>query len=500
MLDVHPDPARRAGRGALERARGRFLSEAPSCEGRDQFYRAAQRFIVTVGDAHTAVLRGSESERGLPIEVELVAGQVVVRAVARDPAGGAGLDTGDVLLFANGQEVSRLLTRELALTPFNHADWGMREAAARLFDSLEGGSVLLTAAGGDGEVVSEEVPFLEGAELAAWRTRRMVEAAAGSIFQYVEPETKMGYLKYGACFDRTTPMAVSRVQKLGLSPEFLPDLFGICRDLFEGMDREGIRRLVVDLRGNGGGDSSLAHNLLNYLARGTLKTYGQRVRVSATLQRYMTENRRMYPEYHQGHIDRLLAAEPGSVLEQEAADLHYPYAGPGTGVDLAPFPGEVWVLLDAGTFSSGEWLAVQLRDNGLATFAGEPSGGGGDCPGDTLVFESPNLKLAFSVSYKLFRRPGREAARLPAVVPDFHVPATLAAYRLGRDPALDWLRARWQGEGAGGAVGGAGPGGRGLSGGTGVFRQFEMCADTGGDVPFQAKGTGADPEDGGVRE
>ncbi|MFO8060410.1 MAG: S41 family peptidase [Bacillota bacterium] len=124
--------------------------------------------------------------------------------------------------------------------------------------------------------------------------------------------------------------------------------------------------------------------------------------------------------------------------------MHYPYAGPDTGIDAPPFSGEVWTLIDAGTFSSGEWLAVQLKDNGLALLVGEPSGGGGDCPGDTLVFASPNLNLAFSVSHKIFRRPDREAVRIPAVVPDFHVAQTLEAYRAGADPVIEWLHSRWR--------------------------------------------------------
>lgn len=92
--------------------------------------------------------------------------------------------------------------------------------------------------------------------------------------------------------------------------------------------------------------------------------------------------------------------------------------------------GVPYVLMGAGTFSSGVRAVTALRDQARARLVGEPTGGqiGG-------YGESPSRKLPYSGmgmqwTIKLFPKP-------EPVRPDLAVPFTFEDLRAGRDPALD---------------------------------------------------------------
>ncbi len=82
------------------------------------------------------------------------------------------------------------------------------------------------------------------------------------------------------------------------------------------------------------------------------------------------------------------------------------------------FPEKIYCCVSNTTFSSARTFAVTLKDNGIATIIGEPTGGKPCSYGMPQKDITPNLKIRFRVSGALFLRPDAEAEEEEALFPD----------------------------------------------------------------------------------
>jgi len=291
-----------------------------------------------------------------------------------------------------------------------------------------------------GEVQRVEVPLLrsESPEMIEWCTN-IARQEIKRVVEWSVLEDGIGYFRYALCHDRTSPSFVAEAQKIGVAPDELPVVRDCARDFFNTVRAQDISAVVIDLRGNPGGNSEIVRPLLNYICRKPIRSYGLVVKVSPAVQEYLSARwQSLCPASFKPFIEQYLGSPPGQFIEVPHRLLEFPYDG-SEYEGVWQFTGRLVVLTDAGTFSSAEFLAAELRDNGVGVFVGEPTGGGDTVPGDQVDFETPCLKLKFSVSYKLFTRPDREAECLPAVVPHYFVGQILEDYRKGEDTVLNWL-------------------------------------------------------------
>lgn len=160
-------------------------------------------------------------------------------------------------------------------------------------------------------------------------------------------------------------------------------------DFFTRVRDEQIQNVIVDLRGNSGGNSMVANEFIRYLPAENYKTSGSNVRCGPFL----------------------IKNNPSATANRRYEDL--------------TFSGNVYMLTVVSTFSSAMDFALYLSDNGLAKIIGEVPGNMPSSYGDILRFQTPNARLAFTVSYKYFTRPDLSKTDLP-LVPDVGVPASSA--------------------------------------------------------------------------
>ncbi|HWT27106.1 MAG TPA: S41 family peptidase [Mobilitalea sp.] len=166
------------------------------------------------------------------------------------------------------------------------------------------------------------------------------------------------------------------------------------KEFFTEIKKNKIQTVAVDLRNNGGGNSTVANEFIRYLD--TDKFYvagGVEVRYGPWLQKFKkspTKNRR---------IKDLL------------------------------FTGNVYALTSDVTFSSAKMFANMLSDNHLGKLIGEIPGNMPASYGDILYFQTPNAKLLFSVSYKYFGRIDETKADQP-LIPDSEVKSEEAIDKL----------------------------------------------------------------------
>jgi len=160
------------------------------------------------------------------------------------------------------------------------------------------------------------------------------------------------------------------------------------KDFFTSVQNEGVHNVIVDLRGNPGGNSLVANEFLRYLS---VKEY----QVGNSTQRF-------------GPI--MWEYQPGLKKNEQAECV---------------FSGHVYVLTSTDTFSAAMDFATLLSDNGLCIVVGEISGNMPSSYGDVLYFQTPNALLTYKVSYKYFKRPDVSKSNLP-LLPDVQVPANAA--------------------------------------------------------------------------
>lgn len=152
-------------------------------------------------------------------------------------------------------------------------------------------------------------------------------------------------------------------------------------EFFDKVDSADIENVIVDLRGNGGGNSYVANEFLSHLNIDGYMGLSGDVRYG----NFLIHNE---PYYY-------------TVEKKENA-----------------YDGKVFILTDVFTFSSAMDFAMFFKDNNLGTVVGEASGNMPEAYGDVLSFTVPNSKLAFSVSYKKWHRIDQSKCDEP-IKPDY---------------------------------------------------------------------------------
>jgi len=146
-----------------------------------------------------------------------------------------------------------------------------------------------------------------------------------------------------------------------------------------------ISNVVVDLRGNGGGNSRVANRFLEYIDVDTYRSWDSAIRYGW----FLHENTNVI------------------IKNQKRPET---------------FSGNLFVLTDTFTFSAAMDFAMLIGDNNLGILVGMPSGNLPDSYGDCLFFQMPNSGLAVSVSYKKWRRIDTTQTGEP-LTPDYLVPS-----------------------------------------------------------------------------
>jgi len=157
------------------------------------------------------------------------------------------------------------------------------------------------------------------------------------------------------------------------------------KDFFISVQDEGVHSVIVDLRGNPGGNALVAKEFLRYLPVEGYQVGSSNVRFGPIIWKN----------------------KPGQQRNQQTGYV---------------FSGEVYVLTGTDSFSAAMDFAALLSDNGLCTVVGEIPGNMPSSYGDILYFQTPNALLVFTVSYKYFIRPDAAKSNLP-LLPNVQVPA-----------------------------------------------------------------------------
>lgn len=192
-------------------------------------------------------------------------------------------------------------------------------------------------------------------------------------------------------------------------------------EIFRSLQERHTSDLIIDLRGNGGGNSNMGDYIFSYL-------YGRRFRAFSEV------DIKLSPDILARDGPRLgesKNARAGQVVAQHGAETLHPRRA-------AFFTGKVWLMVDNGTFSSATDFTAMIRDYQVATIVGYETGGLPTCYGDLFSFTLKHSEITCFVSHKLFKSPKpRPGDDRHGVLPDVPFNRTLLTpHRDQADPAL----------------------------------------------------------------
>jgi hypothetical protein len=190
--------------------------------------------------------------------------------------------------------------------------------------------------------------------------------------------------------------------------------------VFAQVRAKGSGDLIIDLRGNGGGNSSMGDLIFSYLYDGKFRQY------SASAVKLSPEIRQYIQGWKKG-----AAAADGTVLKEAVPEKK-------TAKREAAFTGRKYLLVDNGTFSSAADFAAMFRDYGVGTILGYETGGLAVSYGDVYSFALKNSWISCGVSWKQFFGPKpRKGDDEHGVEPDVPMNAkVLAEFGGAADPVL----------------------------------------------------------------
>ncbi|MEG3192768.1 S41 family peptidase [Lysobacter sp. D1-1-M9] len=180
-----------------------------------------------------------------------------------------------------------------------------------------------------------------------------------------------------------------------------PDAYRTAvESLFGALRQGGATGLVLDVRGNTGGQSDAGAQVIRYLIDRPVN------QVSRARERLNEANRGILGYKGKvGQMREMDLSRDGLIKPARATER---------------FDGEVVVLIDAMTYSAGILFATTLQDHQLATVIGQPTGGHANQTGNMEQVHLPNTGLMAYIPARIFVRPNGESGTSP-VIPDLIV-------------------------------------------------------------------------------
>lgn len=322
-------------------------------------WQSAARVLSSLGDAHTAVGVNYERSARLPLTFAWEDDTLLCFSDEYD---------GYIVLEIGGKAADDLYRCFLTRFSFELESWARYSFASRLCRGE-----YLSFVGVD---TQKDIPIMledpsDGSRITA--TFALSERVAVNK-EKTEPD-------FDYSIDSAAGVGIFTLRRCVYDEEYKNGL----QDFFAAAEENHLHSVIVDLRGNPGGNSLIANEFVRYLPTESYLAGASEVRFGPVL----WKNR------------------PQRLKNQQLTPV---------------FSGDVYVLTAADTFSAAMDFATLISDNKLGTVVGEVPGNMPSSYGDILYFQTPNAGLVFTVSYKYFIRPDASKSELP-LIPDVIVPA-----------------------------------------------------------------------------
>ncbi|RYY41494.1 MAG: hypothetical protein EOO08_01760 [Chitinophagaceae bacterium] len=421
---VHPDPWHDISRARFLRLRDSLAATVRSEVGSEAVYPLVARLCASLNEGHTHAW-------ATPLSSKVIKGiipvfPVLMRdasesgfTVVTDLSGDSVLHAGDRIVAINGEGTKKLFAKFLKL--YGGLDAWRR---TRLQNDL---IPLLYAAG-------LRPPYRLRIDRKGQRFDVTRDALAYGTFKPRRDAWRQQHAPAAKAPDYNYERIDSNIALINVNTmEGDPGAFWNFLDTtFGQIANSPTKGVIIDLRRNGGGNSLFGWYLFSFINKKPLRMSGDVFwKVSPEVREwYRGRDSAQRARLDSGLWARYLALNDGAILRLPASAPEVPEH------NERRFDGPVAFLIGPHTFSSANMTAATVADYGLATLFGEDTGEPANDYGEVLYFDTPNARVNFGTSSKLFVRPNGLRADKSPVHPDFEVKASE-----GSDAVLQAARA-----------------------------------------------------------
>ncbi len=263
----------------------------------------------------------------------------------------------------------------------------------------------------DGKLRRCELKSVTFAEVLAFQRKNRQQAERKNYLFRMLPEHNAGLIEFNLCLEDSQAPFEKFLEKT-----------------FKELHEQRVSNLIIDLRRNPGGNSSLGDMLMSYL---TDKPFRQAdlesVKISPML--------------------RALTGIDMELLKKECNDGQkvkdgkvYTFRSPEVKPQSVAwrFKGKVYLLIGRKNYSSAVLLASAMKHYKLATIIGEETGDPTAQYGNILLFDLPNSGLQAGVAAKYFVMAGGSEDG-HGVIPHHEVIQTLEDLANNKDPVMEFV-------------------------------------------------------------
>jgi hypothetical protein len=452
LLDAHPFFTKTTDIDIFEHKKDELYKTLANCTSTNEFSIYLQQLASMLNDAHTRIMLDFNGSEKYPVEFKWVNDTMYIIGLSRDISRDF---VGSAVKSINHIQTAQLMDM---IKPFSSSEnlIQTRLASEYFLNSISLLNICGISKGNDAlhiETITGnrfEISKKNNTKMVFLR-KDVIQSNSIPYYNYeIDKKNQYCHLMYNSCSDKLdTDAQISKIAwykktvvKIGLFFGFISKSYNqyfhdFLNKMVYDINKNKIKRLVVDLRINGGGNSSYCVNLLYAIGVDSLiKDYSSGIKMSQLLKNVRPKD---YDEIDKKIIskngiteNRLYMWSEFQESKKGASKLDY------SSIIKHRFKGEVIFLIGNRTFSSATMLAAWVKDNKLFTVAGEPSAQLPCSFGDILSFQLPNTKTRGIVSCKYWLRPDTSKCSEPYLIPDVLVPIGFDNFKNGKDTILDW--------------------------------------------------------------
>lgn len=430
LLDSHP--GFESGQPAFCQEGATLMEELAAVTDTLQFEAKLRGFTHLLQDGHTKVSSYSgQSPTTYPIGLWWHESGWYVEMISTEYKELIGCK----VISINGIDAETFMARLLQQTTGENIYWFRDQVSYYLRNSANLRALNLASHDGALHLTLEqngtqsEIVLLEAERHSLWNNKKTGITALhdDNYWGHALPDDNVYYLQFNAMSD---------------SDRTLDNPFAgwisFLNDAFSTIDSLGIENLVIDLRNNGGGNSTMGDILLSFCSLpDSLRYFGGSMKISDLVLKY----------YHMdlNTMNEALSSDLGYEVSESELPFtvkfnigNSPLLKPRTLEELAPnagltdpprkFDGKLILMTGSQTYSSAVMIATLCQDNGLATLYGSPTGGKPSSYGEGVGFKLPNTGIRCTVSVKYFQRPDIQRDPSDSLYPDVNIPISPEEY------------------------------------------------------------------------